>query len=92
MGSVPNCRKQIAVRYPIRWFKCKLKPPKNMEGLNAVNIFLLKNVYNINAVNIISKIMFTAFNRSMFLEKYSLQHTVVNNVFLFRFLFRTHYL
>ena len=29
MGSVPNCRKEIADRYPIRWFKCKLKPPKN---------------------------------------------------------------
>ena len=28
MGSVPNCRKEIADRYPIRWFKCKLKPPK----------------------------------------------------------------
>ena len=33
MGSVPNCRKQIAVRYPIRWFKCKLKPPKNQKGV-----------------------------------------------------------
>ena len=30
MGSVPNCRKEIADRYPIRWFKCKLKPPKNL--------------------------------------------------------------
>ena len=29
MGSVQNCRKEIADRYPIRWFKCKLKPPKN---------------------------------------------------------------
>ena len=31
MGSVPNCRREIAVRYPIRWFKCKLKPPKKQE-------------------------------------------------------------
>ena len=31
MGSVPNCRKEIAVRYPIRWFKCKLKPPKKQD-------------------------------------------------------------
>ena len=31
MGSVPNCRKEIADRYPIRWFKCKLKPPKNLK-------------------------------------------------------------
>ena len=30
MGSVPNCRKEIADCYPIRWFKCKLKPPKNL--------------------------------------------------------------
>ena len=29
MGSVPNCRKEIPNRYGIRWFKCKLKPPKN---------------------------------------------------------------
>ena len=29
--SVPNCRKEIADRYPIRWFKCKLKPPKNQS-------------------------------------------------------------
>ena len=28
MGSVPNERKEI-MRDPIRWFKCKLKPPKN---------------------------------------------------------------
>ena len=33
MGSVPNCRKEIADRYPIRWFKCKLKPPKKDEEL-----------------------------------------------------------
>ena len=31
MGSVPNCQKEIANRYPIRWFKCKLKPP-NKRG------------------------------------------------------------
>ena len=29
MGSVPNYWKEIANRYGIRWFKCKLKPPKN---------------------------------------------------------------
>ena len=32
MGSVPNCRKEIADRYPIRWFKCKLKPPKKQDN------------------------------------------------------------
>ena len=30
MGSVPNCWKEIANRYGIRWFKCKLKLPKNI--------------------------------------------------------------
>ena len=29
MGSVPNCRKEIPMHPAIRWFKCKLKPPKN---------------------------------------------------------------
>ena len=29
MGSVPNCRWQIPRCDAIRWFKCKLKPPKN---------------------------------------------------------------
>ena len=29
MESVPNCWKEIAARHAIRWFKCKLKPPKN---------------------------------------------------------------
>ena len=33
MGSVPNCQKEIANRYGIRWFKCKLKPPKNLDLL-----------------------------------------------------------
>ena len=28
MGSVPNCQKEIPVCHTIRWFKCKLKPPK----------------------------------------------------------------
>ena len=29
VGSVPNCQKEILMCYAIRWFKCKLKPPKN---------------------------------------------------------------
>ena len=28
MGSVPNCQKEILNCHAIRWFKCKLKPPK----------------------------------------------------------------
>ena len=31
IGSVPNGRSQIANRCAIRWFKCKLKPPKKDE-------------------------------------------------------------
>ena len=34
MGSVPNCRKEIPTRHAIRWFKCKLKPPKNQFSLD----------------------------------------------------------
>ena len=30
MGSVPNERKEILTRDSIRWFKCKLKPPKKV--------------------------------------------------------------
>ena len=33
MGSVPNCRKEIPVHDAIRWFKCKLKPPKKQMGI-----------------------------------------------------------
>ena len=29
MGSMPNCQKEIPAHHAIRWFKCKLKPPKN---------------------------------------------------------------
>ena len=31
MGSVPNSRWEISKCYGIRWFKCKLKPPKNWD-------------------------------------------------------------
>ena len=34
MGSVPKCRKEIAAHDPIRWFKCKLKPPKKYHLLS----------------------------------------------------------
>ena len=39
MGSVPNCRKEIANRYGIRWFKCKLKPPKKAEAERKARIY-----------------------------------------------------
>ena len=46
MGSVPNCQKEIVDRYPIRWFKCKLKPPKNdAERSETKNFFLSKIVF-----------------------------------------------
>ena len=37
IGSVPNCQKEIPACHAIRWFKCKLKPPKN--GLVIKKIF-----------------------------------------------------
>ena len=38
MGSVPNCRKEITMRYSIRWFKCKLKPPKKVSRIPHTTI------------------------------------------------------
>ena len=29
--SVPNVQSKFPNRYAIRWFKCKLKPPKNVS-------------------------------------------------------------
>ena len=34
MGSVPNCQKQILMHHAIRWFKCKLEPPKNASAVS----------------------------------------------------------
>ena len=31
MGSVPHCQKEIPNHHAIRWFKCKLKPPKKSK-------------------------------------------------------------
>ena len=40
-GSVPNWRLQICNRYAIRWFKCKLKPPKKaLASKQSVNAAL----------------------------------------------------
>ena len=39
-GSVPNCQLQIANRYDNRWFKCKLKPPKNSSGRILFDTFV----------------------------------------------------
>ena len=38
MGSVPNCREEIPNRYGIRWFKCKLKPPKNQHTVVVTHL------------------------------------------------------
>ena len=35
-GSVPNGQSYFAVRDAIRWFKCKLKPPKNQPAPTPV--------------------------------------------------------
>ena len=34
-GSVPNVQSKFLTRDAIRWFKCKLKPPKK-EGFNII--------------------------------------------------------
>ena len=47
MGSVPNCPKEIANRYGIRWFKCKLKPPKKNPMIFGLwGILWFKNKFN----------------------------------------------
>ena len=38
MGSVPNCWKEIPVRDAIRWFKCKLKPPKKINWFTSTSM------------------------------------------------------
>ena len=38
MGSVPNCLKEIPACHAIRWFKCKLKPPKNGASKNITKL------------------------------------------------------
>ena len=40
-------------KHCLRLYVVKNISLKTWKGLNAVNIFLLKNVYNINAINII---------------------------------------
>ena len=36
-GSVPNGQSKFANRYAIRWFKCKLKPPRNTKSEGHAN-------------------------------------------------------
>ena len=57
MGSVPNCRKEITARHAIRWFKHKLKPPKNAFS----HFFWLGILQNISFQNS------AHFNKCMFL-------------------------
>ena len=48
MGSVPNCRKEIPTHHAIRWFKCKLKPPKKcflVDLLQKYVFFLLSQIF-----------------------------------------------
>ena len=54
MGSVPNCQKEIADRYPIRWFKCKLKPPKKCR-LEGASLVLNGTSYDINTLHKLPK-------------------------------------
>ena len=36
MDKVPNCQLEILTHDPIRWFKYKLKPPKNLWYHNEI--------------------------------------------------------
>ena len=45
-GSVPNCQLQIANRYDNRWFKCKLKPPKNKAIAPSTMVIFLGILFN----------------------------------------------
>ena len=45
MGSVPNWPKEIADHDPIRWFKCKLKPPKKVLYKASINITPLSSTF-----------------------------------------------
>ena len=49
MGSVPNCREEIPVCDAIRWFKCKLKPPKNSMILLFLNWWIQVNTAAVTA-------------------------------------------
>ena len=39
-GSVPNGQLYFVMRDAIRWFKCKLKPPKN-DNFTYLNLLIL---------------------------------------------------
>ena len=47
MGSVPNCKKEIPAHHAIRWFKCKLKPPKNNKTTAMSSEMLISITSNI---------------------------------------------
>ena len=51
MGSVPNCRKEIPTRHAIRWFKCKLKPPKQKKFLICKKTINHKSYQNVHFVS-----------------------------------------
>ena len=45
MGSVSNCQKEIPACHAIRWFKCKLKPPKNQLQVLGMLYFVIYAQY-----------------------------------------------
>ena len=44
-GSVPNGQSKFLMRYAIRWFKCKLKPPKKKVHLSYIFLHLSANFW-----------------------------------------------
>ena len=47
MGSDPNCCIEILTRHAIRWFKCKLEPPKRVKR----RVFLKDDEYKNIPIN-----------------------------------------
>ena len=52
MGSVPNCEKEIANRYSIRWFKCKLKPPKKPDTMRLIDNYVYFDMSHMKVIKL----------------------------------------
>ena len=92
MGSVPNCQKEIAARHAIRWFKCKLKPPKNDVSIdksasaedpvlspihnNADVVVFWMNVHNANKSFLVSVIFSTKYPNASL--PLTISHTIID--------------
>ena len=73
MGSVPNCRKEIPARHAIRWFKCKLKPPKKLSIVvrNVEQEIRREDSVKVPAIDLLMRIQSALDENSLFLENSS---------------------